>query len=303
MPIPTAPGIYPGLSFPQYARIDAMNHHGLETFRESPKVYQYRKGRPQEDRDAFRQGALFHGLCLESPKFNEQFAIRPAANRARNDGLISLIHWHEDELGVSRTDTDGMKQGDMKPILKGLEEQMFRSGKEVVTLADMTLATSMMEAAHQHPNFQGLRFQDDAQTELSMIALLDGVLCKARIDLLVPNHGIMVDAKTTRHRIGSPQFLKDAANLGYHRQAAHYKAVAEANGFEINQNFLFVVSKEEPHEAGLYLISPNAGMVGAAENVEALSRFDECTKADKWPGVSTDVLDFDLPHWYKSKEL
>ena len=298
----STPGVHESLTFADYARINALNHHGLEDFRRNPAFYRYKQAAPPEDSDALRMGGLFHALALESPRFTDLYAVRPEANKASNAGLIKLIEWAEETADLNpRTETGEMKQAALKASLKAAMEGVCRTGREIVSHNEMEFATSLMQAAHRHPGFAKMLYQRDARKELSVVAEVDGIMRKARADLYLPGPKILLDLKTTRHPIDPVEFAKQSARLGYHRQAAFYRRTLEAAGLPVEQVFIFAVSKEEPFETGLFVLSPTALEVGQTENEAAIERFAECQESHKWPGPSQEVLALDLPDWYNRK--
>ena len=123
---------------------------------------------------------------------------------------------------------------------------------------------------------------------------------------------MVVDLKTTKS--DEPEgFCKDAENLGYHLQAAHYLAGCK-DVFEHDYKFVFVaIEKKAPYLCSVFVTDLLAGgrgetiEIGDTQRLAALKIYQECSHSDKWLGYESKstskhgIFDLKLPNWYVNK--
>jgi hypothetical protein len=119
---------------------------------------------------------------------------------------------------------------------------------------------------------------------------------KNRFDAILDT-GFILDLKSCCDP--SPEgFARAAAAHGYHRQAALYRFGAEI-ALGLQADFLFLaVGNQEPYEAFVYELDPEAQALGFRQNEETLTRLAQALRYGKWdsPG-SGRVNELALPRW------
>ena len=142
-----------------------------------------------------------------------------------------------------------------------------------------------------------------ARSELTAIAEIDGVMCRAMIDHAPEDpRQPLWDLKTTTD--ASPGAVQRAImTYGYDVQAAHYCDVWKAATGE-DRDFLFVfVEKTAPFEATAIRLGGDSMMMGRKRIARAREMWGHCLKSGHWPGYPTEVIQLDLPEFYQSRWL
>lgn len=119
-------------------------------------------------------------------------------------------------------------------------------GHTVVAAEDWDRAHAMRDAIAKHETAARLLFSEDGASEESAFAVdANGVQHKARFDRRIP--GAIIDLKTTSAQPGADSLARTVVSYGYETSAAHYLAVAELLGLDV-QGFGWVfVTKTEPY--------------------------------------------------------
>jgi len=85
------PGIYAGISFKRYCRIEAVNQSTLKEILKSPKHYKAATEKGESDTVAMRDGRIIHSLVLEPRSIPSRVAVWPEERRA---GLVwEAVKW------------------------------------------------------------------------------------------------------------------------------------------------------------------------------------------------------------------
>lgn len=124
-----------------------------------------------------------------------------------------------------------------------------------------------------------------------------GVHCKARLDRVALEEGLVLDLKTT-DTIEPDLFLKKVIGLGYDFQAAYYAKAAEV-AFGKPFKFLFVaVERKAPYTVDIFEATPDMMEEAMYKCEEALRRYSLCTENNEWPNREPLVRQLDYPSWY-----
>jgi hypothetical protein len=166
-------------------------------------------------------------------------------------------------------------------------EDMRAEGITPLKAADLDAAGRMADAVLTALRSIKVKI-DPTRAELTALADVDGVRCRAMLDYL-RGDDLMIDIKTTMN--ASPAAVVRAVEeYGYDHQAAHYLDTLEAveGG---RRRFLFAfVEKEQPHEVGFAMLHDQPGaesdwMEDARGKArEARRVWAECLAVDQWPG-------------------
>ena len=132
----------------------------------------------------------------------------------------------------------------------------------------------------------------NTQNECSMIAEVDGTLCRIRADIFMPPR--IIDYKTTG--INLDNFAKQAAKFGYDLQAAMYLRVAEELGYPCDWLFL-VQETTAPYPVQIFKPTLEFLEVGKRKFAQALSIWQECMLLGEWAGYPKDIQMLDAMPW------
>jgi hypothetical protein len=104
----------------------------------------------------------------------------------------------------------------------------------------------------------------------------------------------IVDLKTTRD--AEPErFLRDATRMGYHAQIALYGLAMEAaTGRKPRDHYIVAVENKPPHCVTVLSLTPRAIEQGEKLCREWMTKFQECERANSWPGYTESIVPFDV---------
>lgn len=166
---------------------------------------------------------------------------------------------------------------------------------------ELAKATAMADAVKAHP-FAGPLF-DEGHAELSIYHTDPdtGVRLRGRLDWLRVHEGrnLIVDFKTstTAHPV---EFMRKAADYGYHQQVAWYLDLVTATVSGADPTFLFVVvEKDAPHLVSVIELDSPSIIEGRRLNREAIETYAQCVATDTWPSYpnNDEVQLVSLPLW------
>lgn len=127
-----------------------------------------------------------------------------------------------------------------------------------------------------------------------------GYDCKGRADTLNLDAGYVVDLKTTKDAKG---FMKECVDYSYHVQAAFYlRGLKEITGKDFTWYWV-AVDSNSPHFCYVYKASTETLMIGDKVVDDYMNRLAVCTEEDVWPIGNEEVIEGNLPEWYKTRVL
>lgn len=177
---------------------------------------------------------------------------------------------------------------------KAAVAEAAQDGKTVVAQADWDTAHAMRDAIAAHDTAARLLFSDDGASEESAFAVdFDGVQHKARFDRRIP--GAIIDLKTTSAKPGRDSLTRAIIDYGYDLSAAHYLAVAELLGLDVQAFAWVFVDKSDDHRVTVVDVEAAFLDRGRALRSQALRRLTDPT-ADAYEGA-TGFLTLTLPRW------
>lgn len=130
----------------------------------------------------------------------------------------------------------------------------------------------------------------DGESEVTGIALEDGVWLRSRFDRISKNRRVIMDYKSTTD--ASPEgFSRQIVRMGYDFQEAFYRRVARALGVT-GPRFVFLAQEcEPPYECSLHGCDPAMQEIADAKVERAIRIWQQCTKTKEWPSYGGRI------HW------
>ena len=172
------------------------------------------------------------------------------------------------------------------------------AGRIPILAADSERIDAMIQALRDHETAAELMFNRDGQAEESVFADVNGVPCKARFDRRIP--GVILDLKSTSTKPGADSIARAVIDYGYDLSAAHYLAVAEAAGLEVDAFAFVFVSKTAPHYVTVCDLDETFLARGRVLRALAIERLANAT--DAYEGA-TGFLTLDCPRWARLQEI
>lgn len=164
---------------------------------------------------------------------------------------------------------------------------------------------AMRDAVLSHP-FAGRLFTPGSGTPETSLVWHDdepGIWRRARLDWLRYSTGsrLVVPDLKTANSANPGEFARQAANLGYHQQAAWYLDAVRALGLGGDDAvFVFVVvEKTPPYLVSVIQLDVVAMRMGRALNQQAIRIYADCTRSGIWHSYTHDVALVSLPGWYE----
>lgn len=236
-----------------------MNWSRLKVMARSPAHFRHALFSDRADTDAFRLGRCAHLAVLEPEKFAAECAIWDGGRRAGKawDAFVEANHGRE--------------------LLKEEEAAFCRA-----------IQSAVREDPHAAP------YLASGAAEATVLAALDGVDCKSRMDWL--SSTAIVDLKTTRD--ASPEgFAREVWRMRHDAQSAMYQDMHEAATGVRLPVVLIAVEKEQPHLVQVYVVPDPVLEVGRDHYRMLLERLRDCRQRDAWPGYVDGVTELSLPRW------
>jgi len=259
-------GFYKGMSFDDYARIDAVNASLLNCWPEARMRHEMVS--PREDTAALAFGLAFHCAILEPARFDAEFCVAPKVDRRTKEGKL---RW-----------------------------EMFQAeaaGRRVMTEQEHGEIHRMALAALGSAIVQDLLTGKGAN-EAVVVWEDDGGLCKGRIDRIAEHAGYtwVVDVKTVR-RADPFSFARAVASYGWHRAAAWYLRGLRAVSPHERRFVHIAIEKEPPHLTAVYELDDAAIRAGDTQMTDRLRAFRRASESGSWPGFPDGINPLSLPEW------
>lgn len=264
------PGLYPGISFPEYQQIEGVNQSALKDARSPAHIFEALNGEPDDPTAAMVLGSALHARLLEMTTAATLIIDGPINEKTGKPyGVDTNAYRDFAALHPGRI----ILSGDGRAQLDGMAEAVMRHD----------LASRLINAA--------------GDTEVSMVwdDPTTGVRCKGRIDKLV--RGVLaVDLKTTAN--ASPEAWSRAVeDYGYHIQAEFYRRGMEANDVGGTPFGFLCVENTPPYGVVIYDIEPESMAVAKHHVDRALAMVAACQKVGVWPGYPEEVQQIGIPLW------
>ena len=253
-----------------YRREEGENQSSLKKILDSPAHYQAAKKFKLIPTPAMEIGTALHCRSLDGEKaFNAQYVKKPQG--------LSLA----------------TKEGKEWKAKLGRKKALAQGGKDDPWGA----VEGMHESLSRLTWFSGTGAEYIKYNEVSIYWDWNGVQCKARLDRVLVDEGIVLDLKTT-DSIEPEMFTKKVVSLGYDFQAAYYAKAAEA-AYGKPFKFIFVaVERKAPYTVDLFEVSPAMMEEGLVKCEMALHQWKQCQAAGLWPNREPQIRQLEYPSWY-----
>jgi hypothetical protein len=301
-----APGVHTGVNFDDYLAIDAVNASLLKQYDESPAhALAYMNKVDTEEKEHFTFGSFLHSFILEPDTVGELYGTnKPKVNRASKAGMEKLVDWLEIEVygEVSLELRQEIRRGLAGPdasmgVLKTYADELTaKLTKKYITGEEYEAAKIM--AANVNATRFGDLLKHEYDTELTVIAEVNGVLCKIRVDFY-SHLGCLVDLKSTRKSCKKSAFEREYAMLKYDIQAGLYASVAKAAGLHADVFAFVPVMKDAPNLAS-FLAVEDLEMLEAYVS-DLIGKFAKSKADNSWPGYYESSESLFLPAWRRDQ--
>lgn len=269
-------GFVEGMSFEDYAAVDALSGSSLLHIRRSPLAYRYHEDNPQEPTEAMKLGTVIHTAILEPPLL----------------GKVSIWGLKEEQK---------VRRGQ---VWEEFRKSTSEDGLIILTKAERAEVAATVEGVYDCAPARKY-LCEEGPTEISMFWFDEaGRYWKGRLDKLIrgKNSATIVDLKKTRS-CASRRFGSQAYHIGYHIKAAIY-----ASGYfrltGIMPKFKWIAAESKPpFECAVFRATPDVMIMGGEECDKLVKLLDECKRLDHWPPEQEEEEDLILPDYAMNAEM
>lgn len=261
------PGIHQGIASEVYHLWPFASSTAIKALMRSSPAHA-KAGIVDSDSPALRLGTAVHAAILEPAKFDGLIRIEPKFDRRTKEGKALA-----ESFDLS-----------MMPGQTRITEEQFAVVRAIENAVRSSRAcTSVLGMARQR--------------ELSVVAEVEGVMCKCRCDAYGVESGVLVDVKTTSGLASHDEFARTMWNLQYATQAAFYRMVMSAAGLPLERFAWIVCETNQPHGVACYEVSPSTLDLFEPAIIVALRRWSDCETSGTWPAYPDEVQVLEMPSW------
>lgn len=246
------------MSESEYRSLPALNASRFKAFFRSP--YHFRNQKEVETTEAMRIGTAIHTAMLQPQDYLKTIAYYP--------------------------DVDGRtKEG--KAIKQAFEEGA--AGKTILKADSEAVVLRAINAIKQNSDWQRMAAQADVRTEVVLLGKLFGHDCKARLDIIDIENGIIRDIKSCDD-VSGEKFRYTVKDRMYWVQAGFYCLLAE-EVYRRPFRFEFIaVETSEPSTCVFWEVEPTEQFKWMKAVKMKLHDYGDSKQSDFWEGPQGGVL-------------
>jgi hypothetical protein len=255
------PGIYEGVPFEDYLKIDAVSNSYLSRLAITPAHAKVK----EDDTKSKGLGRNGHTYVLEGPtEFAKIYKVVEKINK-NTKVWKSMVKEAEEENRELVTE-------DVLEHLKGVRDA-------IISYPDIEICGSMVSMEELL----------SASVEQTIIwESPGGFLCKARPDIMIPKMGLLMDLKTTKGA-GKADFTRAIINYSYNRQAVHYLRGVNSVSPYLFDKFKFICCElKKPYRVQVCHLDDALVSIAETELDELMAVEEECVANDLWPHYQRD---------------
>lgn len=274
------PGIYKNLPEASYHAAKAFNQSGCNTaLEQSFAHYLHNKTSGFSSTPSMILGSLVHCFVLNTP-VSDSFIVLPDLSK------------DEELKEYSRPKTTKIYKEKIKPYLE-------KAQRENLQLIDNDIVEKAKDiaASVSSKNTIGSLFKCSGETELSIFfpaAFEKNLICKARLDRVLTEDGVVLDLKTTGKSAQYSAFRYNIARYGYDIQAAMYLKAAKWAGYKVDKFVHVVVETFEPYCVAAYVLSDADIHAGDEKLYQAQRMYCKYLKTGIAPGYPDEIQEISM---------
>lgn len=235
----------------EYRSLPALNASRFKAFYRSP--YHFLNQKEVETTENMKIGTAIHTACLEPSQFDSSIGFLPDVDGRTTEG---------------------------KAIKKAFEEKY--AGKTILKAVSKEVVERAVNAILSSPEWTVIKENKDMRYEQVLMCDLFGTACKARLDLLDVENGIIRDIKSCDDA-SIEKFKYTIKDRLYWLQAGFYTLMAE-HTYKREFNFEFIAVETSDPSAALFHPVDEAELKKWKNKVQLmLYSYDACRKAGEWP--------------------
>lgn len=273
-----------------HADTTRISKSGLDLIAKSPSHYYDRylhpNRPPRESQEHFAFGSLFHTAVLEENLIHDEFLVLPEAAPP----YPSATQWK-----AANPSADTVKA---IKFWKAIEES--KGSRQIIDRVQYEEVMRMKESLFKHPAARMLiEMEGIVEQAVFFEEPTTGALCKIKPDKRVPQHGIVIDLKSTQDA-SREGFGKSSYNHRYYVQDPFYVDglnFAKAEGVEWKEFFFVAVEKTWPWKVAVYQLHDHARRLGREEYQHNCRTYVAARESGIWEAYGDTVELLDIPAW------
>lgn len=244
----------------EYHANPAYGSTDIRNFLESPKkLWDTRNGIRSGETKAQELGTAFHAYLLEPETFASLYAIKPAGTDMRTKA--------------------GKEWREQNPQPRMISESELDTIKRMVDRMPPDIRQMLVGNL----------------TEVSLYADILGIPCKARVDSITTDYGLMFDIKTINN---INQIESHIYKYGYYIQSEYYKPIIEAcTGQKLRNKYNVFCETQSPYRTKLIELDVDYQLLGADKVKQALEGIRKCIETGDWSDKSETHEIIGPPGW------
>jgi hypothetical protein len=237
-------------------RLGVLSYSIAKQFDVSPWNYLRWLEAPKRETDALRFGKAVDVAFLTPDEWESSVAVAPDVSKQTKEGKATHAAFAEASTG--------------KIIISASENQ---------TIMDMSASL----ADPVHSQVVDVMSVGERQREVHWVE--SGVQCQARLDILIPQWGIIADLKTTACVPSAYEWRYQVRKYGYDAQAAWYFAAADSQGIPCDLFAWVIAEKSPPHHWVVHSVRRSSLGAAIEQRARLLERFAGCMETNHFPGI------------------
>lgn len=272
--------VHHGLTYDEYAALEGLRAGELKHLRRSPAHYLAFRSEPEEDKDAFEFGRLFHTAMENPEKFLDLMKVEPVFTGLTKDGKES-------------------KQSGEAKAKKAQWYAELPKGTIVIPNKWLDDLTGMIQSVKRHKILGQMVEGGMRETTIQVVDPETGEVLKCRPDLIAVK-GYVVDYKTTRDAsrgFFTNQIFSDRGQSPFYiLGSSHYAHCSRVAKLGNGESFIIAaVEKKNPWGVNIFPIDRGGLEVGESHRAPLTKLFAKCKKEGRWPGYEEKAVPVTIP--------
>lgn len=247
-----------------YRETYALSGSALGELERSPAHYREAMDNPVEPTDAMLLGSMVHTIQLEEHEFFNRYIVLP----------------------------EGMRRDKRS---KDYQSFLLQAGsKEVIRKDDFEVAGGMKTWTKQCKQWQSM-WNQVKEVEKPIFWEEDGVKCKGKLDIWLPDLQVVIDYKTTVDASKKKSYYT-IHDMGYALQLVHYMSgMKHVLGLDqYPAAIVYMQEKKAPYVGQAYEVSINDLSEAYEKRKELLAIYRQCMETGVWGGYSDQIEKLEL---------
>lgn len=268
---PPARGRYEGVDEEIYHAWNLLSNSQLTWAHRTLAYFNMRKFGPEPKRDSTAQanmdyGSGIHCIVLEPDTFEERFCRRPEGHPNSN-------------------------------AYKDKRDELVAEGFTVLKMDHYENCNRIRDRFFSISSMARDLVMEATATEVSYVGEVMGVPSKCRVDLPLPERGIIGEVKTTGD-LSEGALMRRTNDLAYDQGCVFYlKCVDSVEPEQFNSHRTIWFQTTPPFESRVTILGEKSHILASDEMYPRIMSIAESMESGDWPGYPNEVIELNVPGW------